>query len=295
MMNSHILTHEFELHQADSVEDGLVLLKRYNGQAKVLAGGTDLLVNMKIERASASHVIYLGRIEALKEIKAEESLKIGALATFYDLQESEIIRSKYRALNEAAHSVSGTQIKVMGSIGGNLCNASPAADLAPPLLVFDVRVELSSAGSSREVPLADFFVGPGRTIIGDSELLTTISVPPTGEIEGSAFLKLGRVGADIAKVSTAARIVREHDRIIDSMIALGSVAPTPIRARRAEGHLVGRKFSMRLIDEASQLAAREIKPITDLRSTEQYRVWAAQVLVRDALLRAWDRSKGGDT
>jgi carbon-monoxide dehydrogenase medium subunit len=125
-----------------------------------------------------------------------------------------------------------------------------------------------------------------------SELLTDISLPPVHATEGSAFLKLGRVGADIAKVSVATRLIRQGDTVVDGRIALGSVAPMPLRVRGAESHLAGQPFSNGLAEAASQLAAQEISPITDVRSTAQYRTAAARVLVRDALLAAWDRSRG---
>ena len=174
----------------------------------------------------------------------------------------------------------------------SLCNASPAADAAPPLLVFDAQVTLLSAQGARQVPLTDFFVGPGQTVMASSELLTETLLPSARETEGSAFLKLGRVGADIAKVSVATRVVREGDTIVDGKIALGSVAPIPLRVRQAEEHLIGQRFTNGIVEEASQLAAQEISPITDVRSTASYRTSVAQVLVRDALITAWNRSGG---
>ncbi len=292
MMNSHILTQEFDVSQAHSVEEAVALLAQHNGQAKVLAGGTDLLVNLKLERSRASQVVSIGRITALQHITADNGLSIGALATFYDVQASDTIKKKYQALHDAAHTVSGTQIKVMGSIGGNLCNASPAADAAPPLLVFDAQVTLVGVDGVRQVPLTDFFLGPGQTILTPAELLTDITLRPRHETEGSSFLKLGRVGADIAKVSVAARLVRDHHTIVDCKIALGSVAPTPLRAYQAESSLVGQPFSLELLDSAGRVAAQEISPITDVRSTASYRVATARVLVRDALHIAWQRAKG---
>ena len=291
LMNSHILVQEFDLHRPTSVAEAVALLEQYNGRAKVLAGGTDLLVNMKLERAQAEQVISIGRIKSLKQITAgADGLTIGALATFYDLQQSEVIHRKYQALNEAAHSVSGTQIKMMGTIGGNLCNASPAADSAPALLLYEAQVELTAAAGRRRVALAEFFSGPGQTVRQPNELLTGIILTPTQPTEGSAFLKLGRVGADIAKVSAAVRLIRDGQRVAECHIALGSVAPTPVRARQAEARLVGQPFDLALAEVTGQTAAQEMKPITDVRSTAAYRARVAQVLVRDALLLAWDRS-----
>jgi CO/xanthine dehydrogenase FAD-binding subunit len=292
MMNSHILTQEFEVFQPHSVAEAVVLLAQYHGQVKVLAGGTDLLVNLKLERTRASRVVSIGRLTDLRHITADNGLRIGALATFYDVQVSDPIKTMYRALHEAARTVSGTQIKVMGSIGGNLCNASPAADAAPPLLVFDARVKLVSADGVRQVPLTDFFLAPGQTILTPTELLTDITLPPSHQTEGSAFVKLGRVGADIAKISVAARLVRDRNTIVDCKIALGSVAPTPLRAYQAERLLVGQPFSLELLDTAARVASREIRPISDVRSTARYRVATAPVLVRDALRMAWQRAEG---
>ena len=291
LMNSHILVQEFDLHRPTSVAEAVALLEQYNGQAKVLAGGTDLLVNMKLERAQAEQVIAIGRIKALKQITAgPDGLAIGPLATFYDLQQSEVIRQTYQALHEAAKSVSGTQIKMMGTIGGNLCNASPAADSAPALLLYDAQVELTGVTGPRRVDLAEFFTGPGQTVRQANELLTGIVLRPPQPTEGSAFLKLGRVGADIAKVSAAVRLVRDGQKVAECRLALGSVAPTPVRARLAETRLAGQPFDLALAEVAAQTAAQEIIPITDVRSTAAYRARAAQVLVRDALLAAWDRS-----
>ena len=291
LMNSHILVQEFDLHRPTSVAEAVALLEQYNGRATVLAGGTDLLVNMKMERAQAEQVIAISRVKSLKAVAAsDDGLTIGALATFYDVQQANVIRQRYQALNEAAHSVSGTQIKMMGTIGGNLCNASPAADSAPALLLYDAQVELTGAAGSRRVALADFFTGPGQTVRQANELLTGIILVPPQPAEGSAFLKLGRVGADIAKVSAAVRLVRDGQRVAEGRIALGSVAPTPVRARQAEARLAGQPFDLALAEAAAQLAAQEIAPISDVRSTAAYRARVAYVLVRDALLAAWDRS-----
>lgn len=289
--NSHILAQEFSLQQPSSVAEAVALLSEYNGRARVLAGGTDLLVNIKMERVETAHIIYIGRVKSLRQISEEDGgLTLGALATFYDLQHSAVIRQKYEALNEAARSVSGTQIKIMGSIGGNLVNASPACDSAPALLLYDAQVELTSEGGTRRVALAEFFFGPGQTVCTARELMTRIRLVGPRPGEGTAFLKLGRVGADIAKASAAVRIVRDGDTVTQCRIALGSVAPTPVRALAAEGRVVGKPFNPERAEAAAREAVREISPITDVRSTAAYRRQVTAVIVRDALLTAWERS-----
>ena len=290
-MNSHILAPEFVLHQPATVEEAVALLGVHNGEARVLAGGTDLLVNMKMERLCPAQIIYVGRIKSLKHITEEaDGLILGALATFYDAQQSELISQNYQALNEAAHSISGTQIKIMGSIGGNLVNASPASDSAPALLLYDAAVELTTEHGSRWVTLGEFFVGPGETVRAPGELLTRIRLNKPRANDGSAFLKLGRVGADIAKVSAAVRIVRDGDTVAECRIALGSVAPTPVRALATEARVIGRTFDAGLAETSGHRAVQEISPITDVRSTAAYRSQVTAILVRDALLTAWERT-----
>ena len=290
-MNTHILAHEFDLLEAHSVEEAVALLARHGGQAKILAGGTDLLVQMKMERVKPPIVIWIGKIDALRQIREHEGLSLGALVSLYELQKSVAVKEGYPVLHEAARSVSGTQIKVMGTVGGNLCNASPASDSAPALLVLGGQVKLVSSRGARQVRLEEFFLGPGKTVLAPDELLTEVLLPlPVG---GSAFLKIGRVAADLAKVSAAAWVRREGGTVADCRIALGSVAATPVRARQAEKALIGRPFSPALAEEAGRLVRGEIKPIDDIRSTAEYRLQVAGVLVRDALLAAWERCSGG--
>jgi carbon-monoxide dehydrogenase medium subunit len=183
---------------------------------------------------------------------------------------------------------------VMATVGGNLCNASPAADTAPALLVFDARTRLVSGSGTREVPLDEFFTGPGQTVLESGELLESIRVPQSAEATGSAFLKVARVTADISKVSVAVRLVRKAAKVLECRIAHGAVAPTPRRARRAESALIEGRLTTRAIEEAARLAQQEIEPITDVRSTAAYRRQVVGVLVRDAIRRAWMRAGGGE-
>lgn len=292
-INTRILAQEFELHAARMLQEAISWLDQNGSQARILAGGTDLLVQMKLGRLSPPKVLYIGRINELKHFQVDGGVTLGALVTFYELERAPVIKEQYAALYEAARAFTGTQIKVMGTVGGNLCNASPAADSAPPLLVFGAQVRLESVRGEREVPLESFFLGPGKTVVEPGEILTQIYLPSPAPHTGSAFLKVGRVGADIAKVNTAVWVMRDRETVVDCKIALGSVAPTPLRARRAESLLRGQVFTLAVAEEAAGLAAQEIAPITDVRSTAEYRRAVARVLVRDALLRAWDRAENG--
>jgi carbon-monoxide dehydrogenase medium subunit len=289
-MNTHILTQEFEFLQPKTIEEAISQLETHGDKAKLIAGGTDLLVRMKTETAHPEVLISIARIPALRYLIHDKGLRIGALTPFQELEKSSLIREKYSALFEAARSVSRVQIKHMGTVGGNLCHASPAADSAPPLLALSGRVKLVAEGHERVVSLEDFFVGPGKTLLSPKELLVEVQLPDLKDGTGSAFLKVTRVAADAAKLNVAVAIEREKDVCRSCKIALGSVAPKPFRTIEAEGVLKGKRLTEDLIEKASQRASEEIQPITDIRSTVEYRRDVARVLVRDAVKAAWERA-----
>jgi CO/xanthine dehydrogenase FAD-binding subunit len=245
---------------------------------------------MKTDRVHPEYLINIARIPALRYLIDDKGLRIGALTPFQELEKWTLLGEKYTALFEAARSVSRTQIKNMGTVGGNLCNASPAADSAPPLLVLGGRVKLVEGGRERVLPLEDFYVGPGKTVLSPKELLVEVQLPEPKEGTGSAFLKVVRVAADPAKLNVAVAIEREKDLCRDCRIALGSVAPKPFRTIEAEDILKGKRLTPDLIEKTSQRASEEIQPITDVRSTVDYRREVAKVIVRDAVKLAWERA-----
>ena len=289
-MNSHIVAQEFEYLEPKTIEEAILQLNTYGDKAKVIAGGTDLIVRMKTDMVHPEYLINIARIPALRYLIHDKGLRIGALTSFQELQKWILIREKYTALFEAARSVSRTQIKNMGTVGGNLCNASPAADSAPPLLVLGGKVKLVGGGPERVVPLEDFYVGPGKTVLSPKELLVEVQLPESKDGTGSAFLKVVRVAADPAKLNVAVAIERENDVCRDCRIALGSVAPKPFRTIEAEDILKGKRLTMDLIEKTSQRASEEIQPITDIRSTVEYRREVTKVIVRDAIKLAWERA-----
>ena len=289
-MNSHIVAQEFEYLEPKTIEEAILQLNTYGNKAKVIAGGTDLIVRMKTDMVHPEYLINIARIPALRYLIHDKGLRIGALTSFQELQKWILIREKYTALFEAARSVSRTQIKNMGTVGGNLCNASPAADSAPPLLVLGGKVKLVGGGPERVVPLEDFYMGPGKTVLSPKELLVEVQLPESKDGTGSAFLKVVRVAADPAKLNVAVAIERENDVCRDCRIALGSVAPKPFRTIEAEDILKGKRLTMDLIEKTSQRASEEIQPITDIRSTVEYRREVTKVIVRDAIKLAWERA-----
>jgi aerobic carbon-monoxide dehydrogenase medium subunit len=292
--NSHILVQEFEYLEPVSIAEATALLAQYGPQARIMAGGTDLLVQLKMERRNPSYVIDISKIPNLCGVSENKGVDIGATTTIRSLFKSQLIGERYTALAEACNWFSTIQIMVMGTVGGNLCNASPAADTAPPLLCFDAELGLASQTGDRTVRIEDFFLGPGKTVLREGELLTAIHLPATPDHTGSAFLKIARVVADISKTCAAVKLVRNAQAQIvqECRIALGSVAPVPVRARAAEAALIGQPFGEELAEHAARIASEEIKPITDVRSTEEYRREVSAVIVRDALELAWTRSGG---
>ena len=291
MTNSHILVHEFDYVEPASLAEAISLLSEHGGQAQVLAGGTNLLVWMKMEQRSSEYVINIGKLPGLSGILLQDGgLEIGALTKIRALRNAEQVQADYTALAEASASFGSTQIQMMGTIGGNLCNGSPASDTVPALVAFGAELAIVGSDGERTLPVEEFLLGPGKTALQDGELLTSIRLWPPQQGTGSAFIKLSRVAADLAKASVAAVIVREGDRIVDCRLAYGSVGPTVMRAREAEKLLIGKPFNPELALEAGQVAAGEISPIDDVRSTAWYRREVVKALTHDALRMAWKRA-----
>lgn len=287
--NTHILYPEFEYHAPRTTQEAVELLAELGDDARLIAGGTDLLVQMKMERRHPAHLVSLQRIESLRTISQNGETTIGAATSIRALYQSPIAKL-YACLQEACNWFSTVQIMYMATVGGNLCNASPAADSAPCLLVLDASVTLKSAGNERRVPLTEFFVAPGKTVMRPDELLTHVHIPRPRQNVGTAFIKISRVAADISQVCAAVRMERQGDRVRDARIALGSVAPTPFRALQAQTALAGETFNPALAERVGHIAAQEIKPIDDVRATRAYRQQVSAVIVRDALLKAWERT-----
>lgn len=277
----------------ETVEEVVSLLMRYGEEAKILAGGTDLLVLMRSRSVVPRCVVDITRLPGLDYIKKEktDTLKIGALATLRAVELSNLVKEEYPLLNEAVTRMANTQIRNMATVVGNICRASPSADTAPPLLALEASVEISGPDESRIVPLESFFTGPGETVLKPSEMVTEILVPKLRINTGTAFLRATRVAADLAKVSVASVVVVEDGTCKVARIALGGVAPTPIRARAAEDLLMGNKLEDRVIEEAASLAVEESKPISDVRSTEEYRREICKVLVSRAIKTSLERAQ----
>ncbi len=276
-----------------SLEEAAELLRA--GNATILAGGTDLMPRARAGHAGFQPVLMnIRRIAELRGVSRTESgLRIGALTTITELRDSDQVRSHFNALWQACDRFASDQVRNAGTIGGNVCNASPAGDTLVPLLVLDARVVLASkpngALATRIMPLAEFLVGPGRTRRAANELLAAIEVPWPPPDFDSRFFKFGtRPALDISTISIGLGAVMAGNRLRDVRIAFGAVAPTPIRAPQTEAVLEGRVLDAATIVAALDAAEAEIHPISDLRASDWYR----RELIRNMLHRMLDHVGG---
>jgi len=265
-----------------------------NPGARVLAGGTDIVPKMRQGVFSASVLVDASRVITLDFIEDQgKEVVIGALTTHQKLTDSALIKNVNPALTAAAESVGCIQTRCRGTLGGNIANASPAADTVPPLLIYDADLLLQSLEGERILPLESFLKGPGETVIKPGEFIHSVSFSPLAGSWGSVFLKIGkRSGMAISVVNVSAAIVLDDEGIIrDARIALGAVAPTVIRCRETEKSLIGKEPSPDLFKNASEICRKEITPITDIRSTEEYRIHSAAVIARRGLEQAVDQAR----
>jgi len=288
---------KFELLQPRSLQEALEMKKNYGDKARVLAGGTDLLVLLKDQKLTAEAVMSLAGVRDLNFIRYEDGrgATLGALATHSGVAASPIIQQKFPDLAEACSQVGAVQIQNLGTVGGNLCNASPAADVAPPFLLMDAVLTLASTRGERRVSIHDFFQGPRRTVLQADEILKEIFVPEVPGRRGATYLKLGRRKAmEIAIVGIGVAIhLNGSDQVVsECRIAMGSVAPTPMRARRGEEILRNQEVRDELIEEVAVVAAEEASPISDVRASREYRLDMIRVLCRRAARVALARARG---
>ena len=287
---------KFEYHAPASLSEALDYLSRYSGKAKVLAGGTDLLVSMKKREVLPEHLINLKGIQELKHIRYDKKrgLEIGGLVTLREIERSTIVKEKYGALWDAANVMAAPQIRSLATIGGNLCSAVPSADTAPPLVALGATVTLAGKNGERTLLVEDFFAGPEASVLNPVEILSRVFIPSPNENSGGAYLKLMRRNAmDLALVGVAACLKLDGGKRVcqEARIALGAVAPTPMRALRAEEVLLNKEPDEQLAMEAGKIAAQEARPISDVRASKEYRTEMLRVLTKRAVMEALKRVK----
>ncbi len=285
-----------KLHEPHSLADALKLLRELE-DTRILAGGTDLLVDLKEGLAEAKHLISLKKIEELKNIKTQDDLiRIGALVTPNELADSSLIQNYLPALSEASGSMASLQIRSMATIGGNIVSAVPSADLPPSLIAADASVSLICSEDTREVALIEFFRGPKVSVCRGEEILTEILIPIPKSNTGISYQKVMlRKANALAVASVAAKITLNNGKgkIEKASIVLGAVAPTPLLALEASEGLLGKAPSDSLFHKAALTAKDECSPITDIRGSIWYRKQIVEVLTQRALKEALSRAQEG--
>ncbi|MEN8172536.1 MAG: xanthine dehydrogenase family protein subunit M [Chloroflexota bacterium] len=283
-----------EYHRPQDMAQAVDIFSRFRNSARVIAGGTDILPKRPgVKRiAHIDHLVDISDLD-LDYLKTENGhICIGAAISINRIAESPLLfSSAYDALSEAANAHSTTTIRNRATIGGNLCNASPCADLALPLLVLDAILVAAGPEGKREIPSASFFKGPNYTALNNGEILKEIRIPLCHEKTGTSFLKLRRhqTAIDMALVNVATSLTLEKERCKAARIALGSVGPIPFRAKEAESLLTKAKFNNEVIEKAASKAAEEASPIDDVRATAVYRRKMVEVLVRRSLEKSLKR------
>jgi len=280
-----------EYFKPTSVAEAIKLLEQYGEKGWLLAGGTDLLVEKDPQVEVLIDITGLG----LNYIKSDsQGVRIGATTTFADIAASSILqKSPYNVLAQAARQIGTPQTRNVATIGGNICHAVPSADSAPALLVLGAILSIADSGRERLMKIADFFQDVRKDALGSCELLTEIQLPTLPARTGTAFAKKGRVAtADLAVVNVAVHVtIDDHNTCQDARIALGAVAPVPLRAREAEAMLQGKEPQEELLEKVALRASEEIKPISDVRSSAEYRQTLSRVLVERALKEAVARAR----
>ncbi len=288
--------HAFDYATPESVADAVVMLSDHGKNACVLAGGTDLIVQLRENRRRTDLVVDVKKIAELNALSydAATGLTIGAAVPCYRIYGDAEIAAAYPGLMDAARLVGGTGIQGRASLGGNLCNASPAGDTIPPMIVLSGEAEIAGPNGTRKVAVEDFCTAPGRTVLEDGEFLVSLHFPAPQANSGAFYRRfIPRNEMDIAVVGVGASVVLSGDRssFVSARIAVGAVAPTPLFVREAGEALAGQPVSDESIRRAADLARDAARPISDMRGTAEYRKHLTSVLTRRVVEGAVQRAK----
>ena len=281
----------FEIFQPSSLREASAIVKEKGLGGRFLAGGTDLLIAVKEKGLTPGYIVDLKRIAGLSGIREEKdgSVAIGALTTMREVETSPVVLKKYPFLAQSAAEVGSVQIRNRATIGGNMANATPSADVAPALLVLEAKAKIAGLNGERTIELEQLFRGPGQTVMSPEEILTAIVIPPVSPALVGEYIKFSpREMMDLAYIGVSVALVLNGNqkRCEKARIALGAVSPTPMRARGAENLLEGQILTEELAEKAGAEAAAESKPISDVRSSAEYRREMVRVNTKRALLNA---------
>jgi carbon-monoxide dehydrogenase medium subunit len=279
----------FEYFEPATLDEAVALMQRFGGDASLLAGGTDLLVEIREHIRWPRQVVNIKKIPGMAALAYDDrtGLRFGALVTAREIEISRVVLEKYPGLVQAARELGSIQVRHRATIVGNVCRASPSADTLPPLIADGASVTMYGPAGKRTVALEDFFTGPGKTVLGTGELVTEIAVPPPPPRTGKHYIKHGRRKAmELATVGVGVTLTLDGGACREIRIALGAVAPTPIRARQAEDSLRGGTLDDAAIERAAQTAMGECRPISNVRGSAEYRRDMVGVLTQRAIRQA---------
>lgn len=284
-------TEAFDFYQPATLQEASRLLKENGPGGRFLAGGTDLVIAMKEKGLLPKYIVDLKRLPGLSGIRenSDGSISLGALTTLHEIETSPVIKRRYPFLAQSAAEVGSIQIRNRATVGGNIANASPSADTSPALMALGATATVAGTGGERKIALEEFFKGPGQNIMNPDEILTEITLPKTAVNLVGEYIKFSpREMMDLAYVGVAVvyNLAPNDRKCTGVRIVLGAVAPTPIRAIRAEASLEGQVLSEAVAEKAGRIAAEEAKPISDVRSSADYRRAMVGTMTKRALLNA---------
>lgn len=285
---------KFDYFAPTTLEEALSLLAEQGEDARVMAGGTDVMVKMSHGLLKPKAIIALRAIESLDAIRFDPNggLSIGATARLADVASHADILRHYPAIAHSVQVMANVEVRNMGTVAGNLCNAAPSADTAPPLITMGAEVILKSVEGERRLSLDQFFKGPGLTAMEPGEIMTSIEVPIPPQSSGASYKRIsGRCGVDIAAVGVGAMAIFDGRACAQARIVLGAVAPVPMRAVKTEALMQGKEWTQELIEKGGEEAAQEAKPISDVRASADWRKRMVAVLTRRALEEARERAE----
>ncbi len=286
--------HAFDYAAPKTLDEAVSLLTQQNGQARVLSGGTDLLAQLKEGKGAPALVVDIKHIPNLMAYAcdARQGLTLGAGVPCHSINGDSSIRQLYPALLDSSSLIGGTQIQGRATIGGNLCNSSPAADSTPNLIVHEAVAHVTGPAGDRTIPVAEFCTGPGSNVLKSGELLVSVHLPAPAAGFGAAYLRfIPRNEMDIAVVGAGVSVVLSGNRIQKGIVSLGAVAPVPLLVEEAGAALAGQDISDALFARIGQIAEEAARPISDMRGTIPQRKHLAGVLTRRALQKAIDRAR----
>jgi CO/xanthine dehydrogenase FAD-binding subunit len=286
--------HEINYEVPTTVSQAVAMLKRHGEGARPLVGGTDLLIQLRAGVRRPEYIVDLKHIKELNQIKfdAKKGLRLGAAVSCIEIHESEVMRKHYPGLAEAAHLIGSLQIQNRASVGGNLCNGSPAADSTPALIALGAKACITGGKAVREVAVEDFVTSPGRTVLKPGEILIEFAIPAPKPHSSDAYLRfIPRNEMDIAVVGVGTSLTLDGEVVKAARIALAAVGPTPIFAKKAADSLIGKTLDSAAIEAAAQIAIETATPIDDMRGTAEFRKHITGVLTRRTLQIAAERAR----